>query len=313
MRAIGLSSYRETTSPLMGGRPHGNDTMAAGAPPGPPFTRFGSRRAGKLVNRGLFRAWGVILAAGLSFAVFEGAGAETPRTLAVRQDECTKLLDKIKAIEDELVTIRERKPPFDKMDQAEIDYNIAYRNKEIKLLKARRYALSCPGAEPVTLGDSSATGGGGTGGRPVIGGAPSTLEGAGLTLKEYADSIAGAHYDEDDPHTCSLPGDGPLLTVGSASKARFKPSTLADGEFTSEVLINGMKTRAGSVGEDMQGSWGAVISWTLNGLTYTVEVRVDYPPVKDDTPEKRQELYEQCLRRAIEAAIPFDKAMRKRR
>jgi len=118
----------------------------------------------------------------------------------------------------------------------------------------------------------------------------------------------------DDPYSCSLPGDdAPLLTVGSASKARFNPGNLDDGEFTSEVMVNGMKARAGSVGEDMQGSWGAVVSWTINGLTYTVEVSVAYPEMKDDTPEKRQELYDQCLKRAMEAAIPFDKAMRKGR
>ncbi len=256
----------------------------------------------------------MILAAFLSLVVLGGAGAEPPRTPAARQDECTKLLVKIKAIEDELDTIRERKPPFDKMDQAEIDDNIAYRNKEINLHKSRRYALGCPGAEPVILGGSTATGGSGTGGGPAVGGAPSTLEGAGLTLKEYADTIAGAVYHVDDPYSCSLPGDNaPLLTVGSASKARFNPGNLDDGEFTSEVMVNGMKARAGSVGEDMQGSWGAVVSWTLNGLTYTVEVSVAYPEMKDDTPEKRQELYDQCLKRAMEAAIPFDKAMRKGR
>ena len=316
MRAVGSSSYRETATPFMGNCPLGNDAMAPGAllaPPGPQFTRFGGQLVGKPANRGLFRTWGMIMAAVLLLAVLEGAGAEPPRTLATRPDECTELLGKIKAIEDELVTIQERKPPFDKMDQKEIDDNIAYRKKEITLFKSRRYALGCPGAELVILGDTPATGGSGTGGRPVIGGAPSTLEGAGLTLKEYSDSIAGAHYAEDDPYTCDLPGHGPHLSVGSSSKAHFNPSNLADGEFTSEVLINGMKARAGSVGEDMQGSWGAVISWTLNGLTYTVEFRVAYPEVKDDTPVKRQELYDQCLRRALEAAIPFDKAMRMQR
>ena len=157
MRTIGSPFYPEIATPFMGNCPRGNDAMAPGAPlalPAPPFARFGSQLAPKLLNRGLFRAGGVILAAVLSLAVLEGRGAEPPRTLAVRQDECAKLLGKIKVIEDELVTIHERKPPFDKMDQAEINTNTTYRENQIKIQKSRRYALGCPGAEPVTFGSS---------------------------------------------------------------------------------------------------------------------------------------------------------------
>ncbi|MHB8053806.1 MAG: hypothetical protein ACYDH3_00930 [Candidatus Aminicenantales bacterium] len=266
------------------------------------------------MNRSRFYAWGMLPAVVLSLAVFMGLAAEPSKTPAIPQDECTKLLDKIKAIEEELVTIREHKPPFDKMDQAEINDNIAYRIKEINLHKSRRYALGCPGAEAVVLADNAAAGGTGSGGLSAAGGAaPGTLESAGLTLKEYAETISGARYVQDDPQTCLLPGDGAALTVGTPAKARFNPGNLADAEFTSEVIINGLKARAGSVGEDMQGYWGAVISWNLNGLTYTVEISGPYPEMKDDTPEKRQELYEKCLRRAMEAALPYDKAMRKQK
>jgi hypothetical protein len=259
----------------------------------------------------MFIVWGAILVSGLSFAVLADGGDEASTTIITQQDECAKLLEKIRTIEEELVKIRERKPPFDKMDRAEIDDNIAYRNKEINLCKSRRYALGCPGAERVVLDSGPASGGGGTGGGPGAGGAPRTLESAGLTLKQYCETIPGAVYHQGDPSTGMLPGNGPVLTVGSPANARFNPNNLADGEFTSEVTINGLRARAGSVGEDMQGYWGAVISWTLNGLTYTVEVNVAYPEIKDDTPVKRKELYDQCLQRAMEAAIPFDKAMRK--
>jgi hypothetical protein len=199
---------------------------------------------GALVNRCRFLGGNVILVAVLSIAVFKGAGAGPSRALVPRQDECAKLLEKIKEIERELDTIRERKPPFDKMDQAEINTNTTYRENQIKIQKSRRYALGCPGAEPVTFGSSPGVGGSGTGGGSVTGNIPGTLEGGGLSLKEYADSVPGAIYIAGDPHTCNLPGNGPLLTVGSSSKARFNPGNLVDREFTSEVQINGMKARA---------------------------------------------------------------------
>ena len=202
------------------------------------------------------------------------------------------------------------------MDQEEINTNIAYRNKEIKLQKARRYALGCPGAEPVTFEEGPAGGGGtagaGTGGRPGAGGIPNTLEEAALTLKQYAGTIAGAEYSPGDPHTCTLPSNGPVLSVGSSSSTN-NPERLLNDRYTSEVKVNGLTAKAGSVGEDMQGYWGAVIYWSLNGVNYAVVVTVPYPEVKDDTPDKRQELYNQCLRRATDAAISFDKAVRKLR
>lgn len=258
------------------------------------------------LNRSLICGLGLVLSAGLSFAVMRGASPDPSRARATRQDECATLLDKIKAVERELADIQERKPPFDKMSKEEIADNIAYREKEVKRCKSRRYALGCPGAEAVVFSEAAETGGGIVAGEP-----PTSLEGAGLTLKEYAASIPSAYYREGDPCTCNLPGKDLILHVSSPSNARFSPATAAQGEFTSEVRVNGMNATAGSIGEDMQGYWGAAVSWTLNGLTYTVTMTVPYPEVKDDTPEKRKELYDQCLKQALEAAVPFDKAMRK--
>ncbi len=271
------------------------------------MTQF-ERRIFKAIEIGWVGAFCLVLVSALWAGRSAGAVPKAFRADVRQDDECAKLLAKIKAVEDEIVSINARRPPFDKMDQEEINSNISYRLREINTLKSRRFALGCPGAERVVQGDAAA--GGGTGGG--AGDPPATLESAGLSLQEYSRTIPGADYAPGDPAQCQLPGEGPVLSVGTPANQRFGPAALADREFTSEVQVNGVQARAGSIGEDMQGYWGAAVSWSLNGMVYTVEVTVPYPDVKDDTPVKRQELYDQCLAKAIAAAGPFERAMRKR-
>jgi hypothetical protein len=264
-----------------------------------------------------------VVIAGVSLSAGGGLplrAADTPsRTLAAEDPVCKELREKIEKVQTELVDIAQRKPPFDKMNQEDLAGNVAYRTREIQILEGKRSARGCSGAAP--LGDAGSGGGsaggpaGPGGGKPA--GGPRSHADLGQALKKYAATMSGAYYRvNDECHECDLPKDtggiSGSLEVCRPSEYNRIPADGGDAgtEFFAAINVNGQKAVALSIGEDMAGYWGAEVRWARNGLIFKATVHAPYPEVKDDTPVRRKEIFDDCLQRALKAALPFDQAVK---